>query len=76
MKNQVFGIFLIIVTGAASAQQRPLVQLSDTPVYQQMMDRQRQLADEQDQRRKEELLQQQLRQLQQQQQQLQQQLRK
>ena len=76
MKNQILGASLIILTGLACAQQKPLVQLSDTPAYQQMLDRQKQLADEQEQRRKEERLQQQLQQLQQQQQQLRQQMQK
>lgn len=76
MKNKILGATLMIITGLACAQQKPLVQLSDTPAYQQMMDRQKQAAEAEEQRRKEQQMQQQIKQLEQQQQQLRQQLQK
>lgn len=76
MKNQILGASLIILTGLACAQQKPLVQLSDTPMYQQMLLDSQKRAEAEEQRRKEQQMQQQIKQLEQQQQQLRQQMQK
>ena len=76
MKNQIFGASLVVLTGLAFAQQKPLIQLSDTPAYQQMLLDSQKRAEAEEQRRKEQRMQQQIQQLEQQQQQLRQQLQK
>jgi hypothetical protein len=76
MKTKILGVALMVLTGLAFAQQKPLVQLQDTPAYQQMLLDSQRRADAEEQRRKEERLQQQIKQLEQQQQQLRQQMQK
>jgi hypothetical protein len=76
MKTKILGTTLMVLTGLVYAQQKPLVQLSDTPAYQQMLLDSQKRAEAEEQRRKERLMQQQIQQLQQQQQQLRQQLQK